>query len=122
MSQTKVLVVDDEEAIRELFVDTLQSRGYEVFATAEGSCAVSIAQEENPDVAFLDIKMPGMDGVELLRRLRSLLPHMRVIMITGYSEDEAVAQALRLGAVACLMKPFSLREILDMVEFVSLAA
>jgi len=122
MPQTKVMVVDDEQAIRELFVDALSPHGYEVFAAADGESAIAVAKREKPQVAFIDIRMPGMDGVELLSHLRAIIPDLHVVMITGYTRDEAVDRAMKLGTFACLMKPFSIRDITEMVEIAQMAA
>ena len=122
MQEVKVLVVDDEPGIRELLVDILSPHGYSVFAAADGASALAIAKREKPEVAFIDIRMPGMGGVELLAHLKSFLKDIRVIIITGHSGDEAVAETLRLGAFACLMKPFSVRDVLEMTEIVRMAA
>ena len=116
MDKTNVLVVDDEPAIRELFVDALSPHGYEVFTAADGNSALEIAKRKALKVAFIDIRMPGMNGVELLSRLKDIRKNLSVIMITGHGRDVAVDQSLKLGTFACLMKPFSVREIVEMAE------
>lgn len=116
------MVVDDEPGIRELFVDALTPRGYEVSTAADGESAISVFQKESPGVVFVDIRMPGMDGVELVSRLKSMCPDVHVVMITGHGKDEAVERALQLGTFACLMKPFSVRDIIEMAEIAQLAA
>lgn len=122
MGNVKVLVVDDEPGIRELFVDTLSPRGYEVFTAADGESALSVFEKEHPDILFVDIRMPGMDGVELVSRLKPAHEELHVVMITGHGKDEAVERALQLGSFACLMKPFSVRDIVEMTEIAQLAA
>jgi two-component system response regulator (stage 0 sporulation protein F) len=122
VEKTKVLIVDDEPEIRELFVDTLSPLGYNVLTAADGKTAITIVEKHQPKVAFIDIRMPGMDGVELLGHLKTIAKDIRVIMITGYGRDEAVERALQLGTFACLMKPFSLRDIIEMTEIVQMAA
>ncbi len=119
---TKVLVVDDEKAIRDILVDTLTPLGYDVISEPDGASAIESARVHNPRIAFLDIRMPGMDGVELLSRLLAIIPDLKVVMITGYSRDEAIGRALGLGAYACLMKPFNLSDIIKMTEIVQMAA
>lgn len=118
----KVLVVDDEQGIRDIIVDTLTPHGYEVISVSDGKSAIEATIQHHPTVAFLDIRMPGMDGVELLGHLKSIATDMQVVMITGYSKDESIGQALNLGAFACLMKPFNIRDIIEMVEIVQMAA
>lgn len=122
MKKTTVLVVDDELEIQGLFVDTLTPLGYNVLTAGDGESAISVVEAQKPDIAFIDIRMPGMDGVELLSRLKTIVKDLRVIMITGYGRDEAVERALQLGTFACLMKPFSLKDIIEMTEIVQIAA
>jgi DNA-binding response OmpR family regulator len=123
MKRIPVLVVDDEPEITALFSDILKQRGYEVFIASSGESAICIAERNRPSIAFIDIRMPGgIDGVELVRRIRSKSLCKRIIMMTGYSRDDRVEAAMRLGAFACLMKPFGTREIIDMTEITLLSA
>jgi len=115
MSLKRILVVDDEEEIRQLFVDILTPRGYEVAAAGSGPQAIAEAGEAGFDLIFLDVKMPGMNGVEAFRALKSVNPEAQYVMITGYAGSELVDESLAGGALLCLSKPFGVGEILDLV-------
>lgn len=122
MRTKKILIVDDEPAVRELLKDALEPYGLRISLAEDGITALALAAREQPEMAFIDIRMPGMNGVQLLARLKQVVPELRAVMITGFTTDDAINQALRSGAYACLMKPFSLREIVEMVEITELAA
>jgi DNA-binding NtrC family response regulator len=114
-----IMVVDDEKEIRELFRDVLEARGYEVCVCEKGEDAIDLLKRRKVFAAFVDIRMPGMDGISLLKQIKSIKPDTHVIMITGYSRDGAVNEALQLGCFVCMMKPFKLRDItgvLDILE------
>jgi len=112
----RVMVVDDEPEVRALFVDVLERHGHTVHALADGQSALELAAREPIDLAFLDIKMPGLSGVETLSRLRVLQPQATCVMVTGYADNHLVDQCMALGAEICMCKPIGMRELLDMVE------
>ncbi len=119
MNTNLIMVVDDEREIRELFRDVLEARGYEVIVCEKGEAALDILKHRKVFAAFVDIQMPGMDGIELLKKVKAVKPDTHVVMITGYSRDGAVNEALQLGCFVCMMKPFKLRDItgvLDVLE------
>lgn len=116
MSKNRIMVVDDEKEIRELFKDVLESRGYEVITCDGGQSAIDTIKESPVFAAFIDIRMPGLDGVSTLKEIKSIRPETNVVMITGYTRDEAVEEALKLGCFVCLMKPFKLRDVLGVIE------
>lgn len=116
MGLSQILVVDDEEGIRQLFIDVLVPRGYQVVAAASGPEAIERARQQPFDVVFLDIKMPGMNGVETFAALKQIAPRASYIMITGYAGSDLVDQSLRDGAQLCLSKPFGVADILDLVR------
>ncbi|HOM71600.1 MAG TPA: response regulator [Armatimonadota bacterium] len=118
MSMKRIMVVDDEKEIRELFHDVLESRGYEVVVCDSGKAAIEAVKEQKIFAAFIDIRMPGIDGVQTLKEIKSIQPEMQVVMITGYTRNEAVEEALRLGCFVCMMKPFKLRDILGVLEVI----
>jgi DNA-binding NtrC family response regulator len=113
--KAKILVVDDEPHIRELFHDALSRRGYEVSTTDSGEEALALARTHDFNIIFLDIKMPGMNGVETLKGLQGLHPRAVYVMITGFASSELVEESLGNGALMCLSKPFGIREIDDIV-------
>ena len=98
--KAKILVVDDEPHIRELFHDALSRRGHEVTTTDSGMQAMAMAQAQQFDIVFLDIKMPGMNGVETLQALQRLNPQATYVMITGFARSELVEESLGSGALA----------------------
>jgi DNA-binding NtrC family response regulator len=111
----QILVVDDEPHIRELFHDALSRRGYRVTTTDNGAEALALARAQDFDVIFLDIKMPGMNGVETLKALEAVNPRATYVMITGFASSDLVDESLGSGALMCLSKPFGIREIHDIV-------
>ncbi|WP_367307243.1 response regulator [Alicyclobacillus acidocaldarius] len=107
----KVLVVDDQFGIRVLLHEVLQREGYEVFQASNGPSALSIVEREQPDLVLLDMKIPGMDGLEILRNLRKLGVDAKVIMMTAYGELDLIHEAMEMGAVAHFTKPFDIDEL-----------
>ncbi len=101
----KVLVVDDEESIRNLMRMNLELDGYEVLTAQDGNAALDIFKEERPEVVLLDVKMPGITGVEVLSRIKSLSPDTEVIMITGHGDMYMAVECLRKQASNFLTKP-----------------
>src|SRR5205807_4816072 len=104
----KILVVDDENGIRELFAEVLRRAGHTVVTAPDGLAGIEMTRGGAIDIAFLDIKMPGLNGVETLREVRGVSPQTKVVMITGYARDELVNQALQMDVFACLAKPFKI--------------
>lgn len=82
----RILVVDDEEAIRLLYREELQEAGYQVVLAADGDEALRMVQRDRPDLMTVDIKMPGMDGIELLRRVREIYRDLPIIICTAYGD------------------------------------
>ncbi len=106
-----VLVVDDEGAIRYSVSKTLQRVGYNVSEAASGEEALDIMKKQHFDVVLTDIRMPGLTGVELLRRIKEVAPDAIVILMTGYASLGTAVEALRLGAHDYLIKPSSSQDI-----------
>jgi DNA-binding response OmpR family regulator len=112
----KILVADDEQEIRNLLDHFLKGQGYEVVLASDGNQALKLAAEENPQVIILDIKMPGLDGLEVCKRLKEkeqtkLIP---VIVITGFADNKMAA--LNIGADDFVNKPFDMAEISSRVK------
>jgi DNA-binding NtrC family response regulator len=118
----KILIVDDEKGIRELFAEVLHRAGHTVVTAGDGLAGIEVARGGDIDIAFLDIKMPGLNGVETLKEVRGTSPQTKVVMITGYARDELVNEALKMDVFACLAKPFSVRDVVDMVNLLSESA
>ncbi|MGA8941983.1 MAG: response regulator [Thermoactinomyces sp.] len=107
----KILVVDDQYGIRLLLQEVFSKENIHIFQASNGKKALEIIQAEKPDLILLDMKMPGMDGLELLRRLRKFNTEAKVIMMTAYGELDMVAEASRLGALTHFTKPFDIEEL-----------
>jgi DNA-binding NtrC family response regulator len=110
-SQVHVLVVDDERNIRNNLGMVLEAEGYEVDTASNGDDALLRVKEGHYDIAFVDIQMPKMDGLELLRYLRGLRPKLPVVMLTAYGTVSRAVEAMKLGAVDFLEKPFDPKAI-----------
>ena len=109
----RILVVDDEAPMRESLKDWLMEEGYEVGLAASGKEAIAMARKKNWDVILLDLKMPGMDGVETLKRLKGkeVNTEAEILMMTAYATVDTAVQAMKEGAFDYLVKPFSPDEI-----------
>lgn len=111
MSLKKILVVDDQYGIRLLLKEVFSKENLTTIQASNGKQALEVIQQEKPDLILLDMKMPGMDGIELLRRLRKMKLSAKVIMMTAYGELDMVAEASKLGALAHFTKPFDIEEL-----------
>ncbi|MCL6547686.1 MAG: response regulator [Alicyclobacillus sp.] len=112
----KVLVVDDQLGIRMLLQEALGNEGHDVFQAPNGPAALDIIRRENPDLILLDMKIPGMDGLEILRNIRKLDIDTKVIMMTAYGELDLIQEAMELGALAHFTKPFDIDELRQVVN------
>ena len=104
----RVLVVDDEPEAVELLREFLSAKGYEVITASDGDEALRKVKEERPHLILLDILMPKMDGLEVLRQLRQIDKEVSVIMITAVNEEAIGRQAMELGAFDYIVKPLDL--------------
>lgn len=116
MEGHRILIVDDEKNIRLTVAAALEGAGFEVDTARDGAEALDKLDVETYWLVLLDIKMPGMDGMEVLRRLRDVRPEVRVVMITAHGDVESAVEAMKLGAVDFLPKPFSPGEIRGIVQ------
>jgi DNA-binding NtrC family response regulator len=110
MFQEKILVVDDEVEICNLFAKVLSEEGYKVFTAHNGKEALKKVKKEEPDLVLLDIIMPGMDGMEALAAIKKFKENIQVIMITAYGTIDTVIRAAELGAYDYVTKPFDLEK------------
>lgn len=111
-----ILIIDDEPDIRELIKDILNDEGYRCLAAEDANHARQLIKQEQPALVFLDIWMPDIDGISLLREFKSALPHMPVIMISGHGSIETAIEATKLGALDFIEKPLSTAKLLHAVE------
>ncbi|MGC1310237.1 MAG: response regulator [Phormidesmis sp.] len=115
-SDAKILVADDEKSIRLTIGQALSSQGYEVKTATDGSTALEQVQTFSPDLLLLDIKMPGMDGIEVLQKAMAQQPSLKVIMISAHGSVDNAVDAMKLGAVDYLQKPFTPGELRELVN------
>lgn len=108
----KVLVIDDERAIRSTLKDILSLEGFDVALAEDGAAGIAQFEKGGVDVVFLDIKMPGMDGIEVLERLQELSPEVPVVMISGHGTIDTAVEAIKKGAYDFIAKPLDLNRVL----------
>ena len=107
----RILVVDDEEAIRSGLAEVLREEGYEAFEAADANSALTRLRDEVFDLICTDVRMPGMDGLELVERVKRESPETEVIVITGFASLQSAVDAVKRGAEDYLSKPFDLDEV-----------
>jgi excisionase family DNA binding protein len=107
-----ILVIDDDETLCTLFQDTLQAEGHVVKTVSEPAMGLELVRNQDYDLVFLDLKMPGMDGAELFRQIKAAKPELPVTIITGYPDSDLMARALAYGPLGIMKKPFTSSDIL----------
>jgi CheY-like chemotaxis protein len=113
---TRILVVDDESYVRDLLQRVLTRRGHEVDVAADGETALELMQAHTYDLVLTDVVMPGIDGFDLLRRVKATYPAVTVIVLTGYARKQSISDFLLYGADEYLSKPFQVQALLDSVD------
>jgi len=117
MSKLRILIVDDDTLMRELLKAILREEGYRIAGEAkDGASALSACETLQPDVVCLDVNMPGMSGIEILKTLREKYPKVRTIMITGDASLGTVREAVSLGALGFIIKPFTQARVADALQ------
>jgi two-component system response regulator HydG len=119
LSKTLILVVDDSFADRDSLKAILEDRGYSVVTASTGAEALARLRERRFDIIFLDIRLPDVDGAQLFEQVKVIDPEAAVILMTGYSEEELVKNAIANGAYTCVYKPFNIDKILALVGKIS---
>jgi DNA-binding NtrC family response regulator len=114
--KNKILVVDDEDALRTVLSGELVSEGYDVRTAADGDDAISNVQKENFDLVLLDIKMPRMNGFEVLKFIKEKQPKTKVVMLTGFADLKNAIESKKLGAEDFVSKPYDLVDLLTTIE------
>jgi len=102
----RILVIDDEPAVVDILVTCLREEGYGALGAETSDEGLKLAILSRPELVLLDIALPGMTGIELLKRIRSIMPTTRVIMVSGNTDPVLAREALELGALAYVDKPF----------------
>ena len=111
MDAFKVLFVDDEMDFLETLMKRMKRRGVDVEGVESGEEALKVLEDKQVDVVVLDVKMPGMDGIETLREIKKRYPLIEVIMLTGHANVEVAIEGMELGAFDYLMKPMAIDEL-----------
>jgi CheY-like chemotaxis protein len=112
----RILVIDDDEMLLVLVRHFLSEEGYDLLSTADGPRGIQIYMDRRPDVVLLDLALPSMNGLEVLKRIREFDDHARVIVVTGYSSSESTEIAFGSGARDLLVKPFEKLQLIEAVK------
>lgn len=112
----EILVVDDQYGIRILLNEVFQKEGYKTVLAASGAQALEIVAKRDPSLVLLDMKIPGMDGLETLKRIKQIKPEMKVVIMTAYGDLDTIQHAISGGALAHFAKPFDLKELTALVK------
>ena len=116
MEPFKILVIDDERGIREGCRRILESENYEVLAAEDGTQGLELARTDQVDVALIDLKMPGIDGLEVLREIRKIDAEIIPIIVSGHGTIESAVEAMKAGAFDFITKPFTPEELLKVID------
>ena len=116
MFKAKILVVDDEEDILNTLRGSLEDDGFEVWTAGDGAEAMQLVHTKRPDIIFLDIWLPGMDGIQTLKAIKDFDADIEVVIMTGHGTVNTAVQAIKLGAADFLEKPLSLDAILETIR------
>ncbi len=116
MKKIKVLLVDDEAEFVETLANRLRMRDVEANSVLNGEQALSALKKEEPDVIVLDLKMPGMDGIEVLRRAKEAYPNVEIIMLTGHGSEKDEEVARSLGVFNYMKKPADLKSLMQFIK------
>ena len=113
---TKILVVDDNEEFCQNLSDILESRGYEVSTANDGFKAIELVKESGFELVLMDVKMPKMDGVETFKRVKNISPQTAVVMVSAFTVENLIREALREGAFGYLKKPIDFERLFTTIE------
>src|SRR3974377_1563097 len=116
MSRGRILAIDDEPNIRRLIQSEFKLEGFDIAIARDGEEGLLLLDDQIFDVVLLDIKLPRMNGIEVLKRLKEKAPQTEVLMITGYGDIKTAVESLKLGAREYITKPFKLDELLTLVN------
>jgi CheY-like chemotaxis protein len=111
-----ILVVDDQEIVRDFFKDVAECLGEEVETAEDGDIAIDICRNRHFDITFVDMRMPHMNGLDTCKAILSLDPRARVVVMTGYTEERMIDEALQSGAVAKIYKPFDIDVVVELIR------
>jgi len=112
----KIMIVDDEPLIRDLLCEFLTSQGYIALLASSGEEALRLASESDLKLALVDLRLPDLDGIEVIKRLKKANPELICVIITAHPTPDSRQQAKELGALAYLTKPFRLPELQNLIQ------
>jgi two-component system nitrogen regulation response regulator GlnG len=112
----RILVVDDDPLVRSFLIDALELQAFEVVSSGDAGTALQQVRAEVPEIVILDLRLPGLSGMEALRRLKEIAPQLPVVILTGYGDVPSAVEAMRLGAYDFLTKPVEAEKILIVVQ------
>ena len=116
MTTLNVLIVDDQPGVRYLLTIIIEEEGHKAFTAQNGKEAVEMVSSHDPDLVFMDVRMPIMGGLEALRRIKMTFPCTEVVMMTAYGAEDTIDTALQNGALTCIAKPFDIEEIRNFIK------
>jgi DNA-binding response OmpR family regulator len=116
MVRLKVMLVDDEEDFTSALSERLELRGYSIMAVNNGAEALELFESDMPDIVVLDIKMPGISGIEVLKRIKSINSTIPVLLLTGYGSTEEGIKGMQLGASDYMMKPLNIDDLIKKIH------
>jgi two-component system response regulator (stage 0 sporulation protein F) len=114
--QKQILIVDDQYGIRVLLNELFQEEGFETHLAANGTQSLSIVKEQRPDLILLDMNLPDMSGIDVLKRIKMIHPNAIVMIMTAYADLEMINETKELGALSCFSKPFDIVDIKENVK------
>lgn len=114
--KTSILIVDDDHGMTETMSDILDDKGYDIAVAGDGYRAIEMIRERAYDIALMDIRMPGINGVDTFKKIKQINPSTKVIMMTAYSVEDLVKEALREGAYGVMYKPLNIDKVVESIE------
>lgn len=112
----KIVFVDDEPEMLLTVNSVFTELGHEVFTTTDGKEGLKLILDTNPDLAFVDVRLGGLGGMEVLKQARAQKPGIKIIIFTGFNDQQIDDDAIKYGAVMCLHKPLGLQALIDVIE------
>jgi len=110
-----ILIIDDDDQLRVSFQKLLKEEGYSVDSAPSGEMGLNLIKSKSPDLVILDIRLPGMNGLETFKRINAVEPKLPVIIMTAFGTTETAIEATKMGAFDYILKPFDIPEMLDII-------
>jgi len=119
MDPIRILIVDDENQFVDAVVERLQLRGFDACGVNTGHDAMALLDQQDYDVVLLDVKMPGLGGLEVIRKIKEKWPSLRVVLLTGHGSSQDAEKGMQLGAFKYVMKPVNIDELISILRAAS---